>query len=78
MKFMSYKKATFDELFTVDLTLYIKCQIYDEVFFNFCGLLRNHEIYLPYFYHDMDFTAVNYKGMKKGVEKMFSIHTKEK
>ena len=29
-------------------------------------------------YHDIDFTAVNYKGMKKGVEKMFSIHTKEK
>ena len=76
---MFSKMATnIDKNFTVDLTLCSKCQINGEVFFNFCGLLRKHELYLPYLYHDMNFTAVNYKGMKKGVEKMFSIHTKEK
>ena len=47
LKFMFSKKATkIDEIFTVDLTLCSKCQIDGEDFFNFCGLLRKHELYL--------------------------------
>ena len=43
---MFSKKATkFDKIFTVDLTLFSKCQIDGEDFFNFCGLLRKHELY---------------------------------
>ena len=43
---MFSKKATkFDEIFTVDLTLCSKRQIDIEDFFNFCGLLRKHELY---------------------------------
>ena len=43
---MFSKKATkIDEIFTVDLTLCIKCQIDGEDFVNFCGLLRKHELY---------------------------------
>ena len=46
LKFMFSRKATkFDKIFTVDLTLYSKCQIDGEDFFNFCGLLRKHELY---------------------------------
>ena len=46
VKFMFSKKATkIDEIFTVDLTLCSKCQIDGEDFFNFCGLLRKHELY---------------------------------
>ena len=45
LKFMFSKKATkFDEIFTADLTLCSKCQIDGEFFFNFCGLLRKHEL----------------------------------
>ena len=33
-----------DQIFTVDLTLCSKCQIDGEDFFNFCGLLRKHEL----------------------------------
>ena len=41
---MISKKATkIDKIFTVDLTLCNKCQIYGEDFINFCGLLRKHE-----------------------------------
>ena len=48
IKFMIFKKATKnDEIFTVNLTLcYSKCQIDDEYFINFCGLLRKHELYI--------------------------------
>ena len=43
---MFSKKATkIDEIFTVDLTLYSKCQIDGEDFVNFCGLLRKYELY---------------------------------
>ena len=43
---MFSKKATkIDEIFIVDLTLCNKCQIDDEDFVNFCGLLRKHELY---------------------------------
>ena len=43
---MFSKTATkIDEIFTVDLTLCSKCQIDGEDFFNFCGLLRKHELY---------------------------------
>ena len=43
---MFSKKATkFDKIFTFDLTLCSKCQIDDEDFFNFCDLLRKHELY---------------------------------
>ena len=46
-KFVFPKKATkFGKLFTVDLTLTTHCQIEGEDFFNFCGLLRKHELYL--------------------------------
>ena len=39
---MFSKKATkINEIFTVDLTLCSKCQIYGEDFVNFCGLLEN-------------------------------------
>ena len=42
VKFMFSKKATkIDEIFTVDLTLYSKCQIYGEDFVNFCGLRKH-------------------------------------
>ena len=45
LKFMFSKKATkIDEIFTVDLTLCIKCQIDGEDFVDFCGLLRKHEL----------------------------------
>ena len=48
LKFMLSKKATkIDEIFNVDLTLCSKCQIHDEDFVNFCGLLRKHELYSP-------------------------------
>ena len=39
------KATKFDEIFTVDLTLYSKCQIDGEDFVNFCGLYRKHELY---------------------------------
>ena len=43
---MFFQKATkIDEIFTADLTLSSKCQINGEDFINFCGLLRNHELY---------------------------------
>ena len=43
---MFSKKATkTEEIFTVILTLCVKCQIYGEDFVNFCGLLRKHEFY---------------------------------
>ena len=43
---MFSKKATkIDQIFTVNLTLCSKCQIDDEDFFNFCGLLRKHNFY---------------------------------
>ena len=43
---MFSKKATkIEEIFTVDLTLYIQCQIDSEDFFNFCGLFRKHVLY---------------------------------
>ena len=46
LKFMFSKKATkIDELFTVDLTLYSKCQINGEDFFDFSGLRRKHKLY---------------------------------
>ena len=37
----SKKAITIDEIFTVDSTLCSKCQIDDEGFVNFCGLLEN-------------------------------------
>ena len=44
---MFSKKATkIDKIFTVDLTLFSKCQINSEDFVNFCGLLRKHELYV--------------------------------
>ena len=47
VKFMFPKKATkIDEIFTIDLTLFSKCQIDGEDFDNFCGLLRKHELYI--------------------------------
>ena len=42
----SKKATTFDEIFTADLMLCSKCQIDGEDFFNFCGLLRKHELYI--------------------------------
>ena len=46
VKFMFSKKATkIYEIFIVDLTLCSKFQIDGEDFFNFCGLLRKHELY---------------------------------
>ena len=46
LKFMLSKKATkIDEIFTADLTLCSKCQIDDEDFVNFCGLLGKHKLY---------------------------------
>ena len=42
----SKKAIKIDEIFTVDLTFTIsKCQIDDEDFVHFCGLLRKHELY---------------------------------
>ena len=42
---MFSKKATkIHEIFTIDLTLYSKCQMDSEDFVNFCGLLRKHEL----------------------------------
>ena len=50
VKFAFSKKDTkIDEIFTVDLTLCSKCQIDCEYFFNFCGLLRKHELYQIHF-----------------------------
>ena len=45
VKFIFSKKATkIDKIFTVVLTLCSKCQINGEYCFNFCGLLRKHEL----------------------------------
>ena len=45
LKFMFPKKPTkIEKIFTVHLTLCSKCQIDDEDFVNFCGLLRKHEL----------------------------------
>ena len=47
VKFMFSKKATkIDEILTIDLTLFSKCQIEGEDFVNFCGLLRKNELYI--------------------------------
>ena len=47
LKLIFSKKATqIDKIFTVNLTLTIWCQIINEDFVNFCGLLRKHELYL--------------------------------
>ena len=46
IKFVLSKKATkIEEIFTVDLTLYSKCQIEGEDFDNFSGLYRKQELY---------------------------------
>ena len=46
VKFIFSKKATkMDKIFTIDLTLYSKCQIDGEDFIHFCGLLRKHKLY---------------------------------
>ena len=46
VKFMFSKKAKkIEEILTVYLTLYNKCQIDGEDFVNFCGLLRKHKVY---------------------------------
>ena len=42
----SKKAKIFDKIFTVDLTLWSKCQINGEDIVNFCGLLRKRELYL--------------------------------
>ena len=43
---MFSKKATkIDEIFTVNLTLFSKCQIDCEDFINFCSLLGKYELY---------------------------------
>ena len=40
------KKATkIDEILTINLTLYNKCQMDGKDFVNLCGLLRKHEPY---------------------------------
>ena len=45
VKFMFSKKATkIDEIFTVDLTVTTYCQIDDEDFVSFGGLLRKREL----------------------------------
>ena len=42
---MFSKKATkIEEIFTVNLTVYSKCQIAGEDFVKYCGLLRKHEL----------------------------------
>ena len=42
---MFSKKATkIDQIFIVDMTFTKKCQINSEDFFNFCDLLRKHEL----------------------------------
>ena len=47
VKFMFSNKATkCDKIFTVNLTLCIKCQIDRKDFVNYCGLLRKRELYL--------------------------------
>ena len=51
VKFMFSKKTTrIDEIFAIDLTLTTYCKIDGEDFFNFCGLLRKHELYLSDWY----------------------------
>ena len=46
LKFMFSKKAKkIDEIFTVDLTVTIYCQIDGEDYVNFCGLLRKRKLY---------------------------------
>ena len=47
LKFLFSKKATkANKIFTSNLTLWSKCQIYGEDFINFCGLQRKHEPYV--------------------------------
>ena len=42
---MFSKKATkIDEIFTIDLTVNTYCQIDDEDFVKFCGLLSKHKL----------------------------------
>ena len=43
VKYVFSKKASkIDEIFTVDLTVTLNCQIDGDDFVNFCGLLRKH------------------------------------
>ena len=50
VKFTFSEKATkVDKIFTINLTVCSKCEIYSEDFVNFCGLLRKHE---PFHYYD--------------------------
>ena len=49
IKFMFSKKATkIETIFTINLTLCSKCQIHSEDYFNFCGLLRKHKLYVAF------------------------------
>ena len=55
LKFMFSKKTTkIDELSTIDLTVCSKCQMDGEDFFDFCGLLRKHELYVGILPNDMN------------------------
>ena len=46
LKLIFSKKATqIDKIFTINLTFTIWCQIINEDFVNFCGLLRKYELY---------------------------------
>ena len=47
---LSEKATEIDQIFTVDLTLFSKCQIDGEDFVNFFGLLRKLELYKRYVY----------------------------
>ena len=55
LKCMFSKKAKkIDEIFIIDLTLCSKCQIDGEDFFNFCDLLRKHELYTHFLQQETD------------------------
>ena len=44
VNFLEKKATKIDEIFTVDLALFSKCQIDGEDFVNFCSLLRKDEL----------------------------------
>ena len=76
-KFVFSKKATkIDEIFTVVLTVCIKCQIPGKDFFKFCGLFRKHELYYVLGSKlDAQSVALQYCNMEaKSAQLMYNAH----
>ena len=54
----SKKASKFDKIFTDDLTITTKCQIDDEDFINFRGLLRKYKLYSESLVYDFYYSLI--------------------